>query len=644
MLKIQTVYYIFEAKPKIMKVFFTAFFLMPFFLCAQEINDDFIFLNRSESIKIELENERFSITKDINKKGKYLTSNKLFFANEYIPFDSFHEIEAIEAYTLLPESGKKIPVDHIETKHEFDNGVFFSDQQIKSFVFPAVSKGAETVLKYKQRIKDPHFLGSFRFGSYAPTKTASLEIEFPKNVEIGYKTFHTDGYDIVFEKKETPKSYIYSWRGDNIKDFRKEENSLSPSYYIPHIILYIKEYQGKKGSVPVLSSVSDLYAWYRSLIKQISKQELKTVYKTAEMLAAAQTKKSDKAKAIFNWVQNNITYIAFEDGLGGFIPRNAETVCTKRYGDCKDMANLLYEMLNHVEIEAYHAWIGTRERPYLYDEVPTPIADNHMITAAIIENDTIFLDATDSYVPYGMPSAFTQGKEALIGIDDENFIIKKVPISNAKKSKTLVNTELILLNDAVSAHQKRIFTGYEKVDFISDYTYNKDTKTNEEYLNTTLKLGNNKTAYTNIKLSDLEDRTNTLLLSFDLTLKNYAKNIAGRVFLNLNLDRSLAESDVDIEKQRYAKKIDYHFEKTFQTAVKIPEGYEALKLPEKQSFDSPEYGFEIAYEIIGDQVVMNKHIYVKTLVIDNNEFSKWNQFIKSLVKAYKKSITLKKKL
>ncbi|XLS27585.1 DUF3857 domain-containing protein [Flavobacteriaceae bacterium M23B6Z8] len=625
-----------------MKAFYLFFLLIPFSLISQEGTDDFIFLNRSEAIKVELKKDKFSIKKDVFEKAKYLTSNKLFYANEFIHFDSFTDIEDIQAYTVLPGTGKKVTVDHIETKHEFDNGIFFSDQQSKNFVFPAVTKGAETVLAYTELIKDPHFLGSFRFGTYVPTKEASLKIEFPKNVEVGFKAFHLESYDITFEKKETADSYIYSWYGRDIKDFRKEEKSLSPSYYIPHIILYIKNYESKNGKVPVLSNSTDLYNWYRSLINQISKEELKTVHKTAETLAALHTTKSEQAKAIFNWVQDNITYVAFEDGLGGFVPRNAETVCTKRYGDCKDMANLLYEMLNHVGIEAYHAWIGTRDRPYSYEQVPTPIVDNHMITAAIIENDTIFLDATDSYVPYGMPSAFTQGKEALIGIDDTNYVIKKVPVSPAEQSLTKVTTELTFKNDMWYAKQKRTLTGYEKVEFINDYTYMKDTKTNEEYLNTSLKLGNNKTAYNNINLSDLEDRTNALELTFNLQLQNYSKSIAGKVFLNMNLDRSLSESDIDPDKQRYAKKIDYYQEKQFETVLNIPEGYEALKLPEKQSFESPAYGFEITYSLQENKVIMKKHIYVKTLVIDKEDFENWNTFIKSLVKAYKKSITLKK--
>ena len=44
-------------------------------------------------------------------------------------------------------------------------------------------------------------------------------------------------------------------------------------------------------------------------------------------------------------LQNNINYVAFEDGLGGFIPRGAASVCDKRYGDCKDKSLLLVTLL-----------------------------------------------------------------------------------------------------------------------------------------------------------------------------------------------------------------------------------------------------------------------------------------------------------
>ncbi len=43
------------------------------------------------------------------------------------------------------------------------------------------------------------------------------------------------------------------------------------------------------------------------------------------------------------------------DGLGGFVPRDASSVCSKRYGDCKDKAVIVTAMMREAGFEA---WVG----------------------------------------------------------------------------------------------------------------------------------------------------------------------------------------------------------------------------------------------------------------------------------------------
>jgi len=617
----------------------------PLLVISQDFsNEDYIYLKRHEYIKIKLINKQFDITKNISEQAKYLTAKKLYFANESIGFDSFTSIENIDAYTLLPSTNTKVKVDYIETKREFDNGIFYSDQESKSFTFPAVTKGAETNLSYNEVLKDPRFLGIFRFGTFVPTKSAKLSIEFPKNVTIGYIDFNTKDYPIAFKKESHEDTNIYTWSIENIKGFQGEDKSESALYFLPHIIIYIKSYEQNGKTFNVLNDVSDLYKWYASLVKQIDEKSLDNVHTTAKDLTKNLTTQREKAESIFNWVQDNITYVAFEDGLGGFIPRSASSVCDKRYGDCKDMANLLYEMLNYSGIESYRTWIGTRDRPYSYFDVPTPMVDNHMINTAIIDNDTIFLDATDSYVPFGMPSAFTQTKEALLGIDPNTFKVIKVPIQNVDKSATIVNSVFTLENNTLKVSEQRVLTGYEKVDFISDYTYKKDDKTEEEYLNTTLTLGNNKTSYSNISKENFDNKIKPLILKYDLAINNYAKSVANKVYINLNIDRVLSKSKVDIETRKYNKKVDHKFKKEFVTTFKIPEGYKVNYVPKNLQFENPDYGYKISYSQNNNEIIQSKTIYINTLSVKKNNFETWNAFIKSLTKAYKKSIIIEQDL
>ncbi|MCB0462883.1 MAG: DUF3857 domain-containing protein [Flavobacteriaceae bacterium] len=617
--------------------------LFPFLMFSQNFSgEDFIYLKRHEHIDIKLNKGNFDITKSFSEQGKFLTANKLYFANESIGFDGFSAIEDIKAYTYLPEENKKIEVDYIETKRAFDNGIFYSDQESKTFTFPAVKAGAEIHLEYKEIVKDPRFLGLFRFGTFVPTESTKLSIEFPKNVSIGYIDFNTQDYPINFKEEIKGNNKTYTWTVNNMKGFQGEAQSESVLYYLPHIILYIKNYEDNGKTNNILNDVNDLYQWYSTLVDSIDENNLEKVHAVAKDITKSISSKREKAEAIFNWVQDNITYVAFEDGLGGFIPRSASSVCDKRYGDCKDMANLLYEMLNHVGIESYRTWIGTRDRPYSYWEVPTPIVDNHMINTVIIENDTIFLDATDSYVPFGMPSAFTQTKEALLGIDKDSFKVIKVPVQDMDKSVSEIHSIITLEDDLVKVDETRSLTGYEKVDFISDYTYKKGDKTEEEYLNTTLAIGNNKTNYINITKTNFDNKNTPLVLKYNLNIDSYAKSVANKTFINLDIDRTLSQSKIDIEDRKFSKKIDHKFKKKFVTTFKIPEGYRSIDIPEELVYDNEKFGFKISYSKEGNVITQHKLIYVNTLSVDNSEFETWNDFIQSLTRAYKKSITIER--
>lgn len=621
--------------------YFFFFFLVPVFCWSQDFSDeDYIYLKRHEHIKIDLKNDTFDIVQDITEQGKFISSKNLYYANEAIHYSGFSEIKDIEAYTYIPSTDKKIEVDYIETKQEFDNMVFYSDDAYKSFIFPAVAKGAETYLNYKRIIKEPRFLGGFNFAIHIPTKSAQLSVEFPKNVEIGYVEFNTDAIDLNFTKEETKTSYIYTWIANNTEGFEGEDDSEAAMYYLPHILLYIKNYESDNKTINVLNDLSDLYAWYVSLVDQVDTNKLEEVYKITDEITRGLTSKKEKARAIFEWVQNNINYIAFGDGYGGFIPAGAASTCETRYGDCKAMSNLLYEMLNHVDIKAYRTWIGSRNKPYSYHKVPTTSVDDHMITTALIENDTIFLDATDSYVPFGMPSAFIQTKEALMGIDNDNFKIIKVPAQNTNKNVTNITSNIRLENGIVKVSEKRSLKGYDKVEFVSDYIYKKDSKTEEEYLNTTLALGNNKTNYNNITKTNFDNKSNPLILEYDLDIDSYIKTIGDKIYINLNIDRSLSKSDIEIKGRKYSKKIDYQFEKHFTTNFQIPEGYTASYVPDEMTFEDSNYGFKISYESKENMIIQTKSIYIKTLSVKKEDFENWNSFIKKLRKAYKKSIIL----
>src|SRR5690606_7430592 len=100
----------------------------------------------------------------------------------------------------------------------------------------------------------------------------------------------------------------------------------------------------------------------------LNKQNSDELVEIVKKIQAQSRDKRELVRNIFYWVQSNVRYIAFEQGMRGLIPHSGTYVCEKRYGDCKDMANLIVDMLATAGVEAHHTWIGTRGLAYRYTE------------------------------------------------------------------------------------------------------------------------------------------------------------------------------------------------------------------------------------------------------------------------------------
>ncbi len=102
----------------------------------------------------------------------------------------------------------------------------------------------------------------------------------------------------------------------------------------------------------------------------------------------------ERAKAALNFVQSNVRYLGLEMGYGAYRPRPPELVWQRRFGDCKDKAFLLVQMLRDLGIDAYPALVNTGWENGITDFLPSPTAFNHVIVCAEIEGVHYWMDPT----------------------------------------------------------------------------------------------------------------------------------------------------------------------------------------------------------------------------------------------------------
>jgi hypothetical protein len=349
----------------------------------------------------------------------------------------------------------------------------------------------------------------------------------------------------------------------------------------------------------------------------------------------------EKARRIYKWVQKNIKYVAFEEGMEGFVPREASLVCNRRFGDCKDMASILTIMLNHAGVPAYYTWIGSRALPYDYTDVHLPITDNHMISTIKLDTGYVFLDGTDSYCVFGAPSGHIQGKQALVGINENEYKIIRVPEYPKEKSQLVDTTYLDLTDKAISGSVSINMTGYYATDMYATMNYTNE-KDREKYMRGYFNRGSNK-----FRLSKYDiprtDNPNTFRLTGQFELQDYGKKIADEWYLNLNLFKFYEHQEIDYPKRDIPIEREFKGTSKYVTILNIPEGYKVSYLPESKSFHNDVWGFDITYEQKKDQVVMTQSFENNHLLLQPDKFPSWNKVLENLFPLYKETISLSKK-
>lgn len=412
-------------------------------------------------------------------------------------------------------------------------------------------------------------------------------------------------------------------------------------YFIPHIVLYIESYHTKVGKQNLLSSLDDLHYWYYSLVKDVNTQDNSSLKPIVDSLVADAKTDLEKVKIIYDWVQNNIKYIAFEAGYGGFVPREAIDIADKRYGDCKDMSSVITEMLKLAKVKADLTWIGTRDIPYTYEEVFTPNVDNHMIASYTDKDGEIyFLDATSSYTPFGTVSEFIQGKQAMISTGNGEYKIVNVPITPAIKNHVYDSAYIILQEDLIIGNAYLSMTGYPKVDY--NYFYpSKTEKEKREYVKDAFKKGNNKFIVKKLRDNNFENKDKASIIEYDFEIANYTNKSDDEVYINLHLDKYLKSGS--FEKERTLPyDAEFKFINKQIVDFKIPEGFAVQYLPKNDSYRNDDFGFSITYQQEGQTVKLVSEFLMDALVVEPEKFKDWNEMIKRLNKNYSEVLIIKK--
>ncbi|MDF2434412.1 MAG: hypothetical protein JWP44_4043 [Mucilaginibacter sp.] len=429
----------------------------------------------------------------------------------------------------------------------------------------------------------------------------------------------------------------YSWRVSNLKAIKLEKNSLSWRI-LPRIDFAANsfEYYGIPGSINTWQNYGK---WQRTLNADVCTLDPPRVDEIRKMTADIKTDK-EKAKFLYNYLQQNMRYVYVQLGIGGLKPFPAMFVDQKKYGDCKALSNYMVAMLKAVNIPAYYAKVraGTNEEPSNFS-FPFDMS-NHIIVCIPFKGDTTWLECTNNTQQFGKLGSFTENRNALLITEDGGKLVN-TPRSTMQDNQFNGEVHIALDEDGgAKAQIKMLGTGEYRDEFIG-LAYGKTDK-QKEYLLRSLEIKQPST----FDLTSGKDIDGTKEFDLDLEFDKFCDIKTGdKQFYRPGAFMLWDETIPVLEK----RKSDYYFahplQKACVTTIDLPQGFEVETLPVNQSlkFTYGNYEVKYVYDAAKNQVVSTAKFNLTNHVIPAAKYAEMQQYLDAVAKAQNKKLVIRRK-
>jgi hypothetical protein len=343
--------------------------------------------------------------------------------------DPDHRITSIHGW-CIPATGKDFEVKEKEMQErgyaDVEGGELFSDLRVKVMNIPAAEPG--NIIGYEvEQEQRPHVLqDEWFFQRQVPVANAQYTLQLPPAWE--YKAVWVNHADMP---ATAVGSNQWQWQLKDLPEIKPEEE-MPPWKGVAGLMIVSSIPPG--GSMHGFLTWSEMGVWYSGLIQGRRDASPEIKQKVAE-LTAQKSSALDKMRALAEFMQKDIRYVAITLGIGGVQPHPARDVFSHRYGDCKDKATLLSVMLKEAGIDSYYVIINTErggvtpatpphigafDHAILAIRLPAGIADPSLV--ATIQNPKLgrllFFDPTDELTPFGELRGPLQANYALLVTPD----------------------------------------------------------------------------------------------------------------------------------------------------------------------------------------------------------------------------------
>lgn len=579
-------------------------------------------------------NKNLSFTEKVHKVITILNKN----ANEqaiYYGYESKEMSSVLKSGKVYDENGvlfKKIKKSDLNTIGEYSQ--FITDVKA-DYYNPEISKYPYTV-EYEYETKYDYLLYLPEFNPYQDYNiavlNASYKIQVPESCGV---RFYNQNNTWKPTNEINEKVSTYTFKINNKPCINEEANAPVFDKIAPRIIVAPNQisYYGYKSK---FENWNDFGKWIIQLNNQRDSLPL-DIKEKMQLYKIKYPNSIERAKVIYNWMQDNTRYYSIQLGLGGFQPMKTLDVNKNKYGDCKALSFFTKTLFKEAGIDAYYTLVNAGKNKGIIKDFPAN-QFNHVIVCLPMEKDTIWLECTDQKISFGYLGTFTDDRDVLV-INEKPFITHTKIYTIHDNVKTI--SANILMSEQKTVQGNMVYTtkGLQtEALYKADYLPSKQLQ--QKYLYELFNVNN--LEILNYTIDNDKSIMPQKILSSNFEISNYATKIGSKIVFQPNIFSKYYDK-IKIDTNRVLPiEQEENFTEIDSITFTLPKNY-FVENNSDYHVDAKfgNYTMQINFNKLNNTILYTRKLVINKGIFAATEQNEYVGFIKNIISADNTKILLK---
>ena len=558
-------------------------------------------------------------------------------ADSFERYDPMTKIKKAEAviYNPLGQEIKKFKKKDFKDRSGYDGFSLIGDDRMIYFEHIPVEYPYTIVYESEIETKNSAFIRPWIpiVNYHLSVEKSSYTIQNPEKIQLRTKENAFDGFPIEIKKSDQEISYVLS----KVRALKKEYKS--PSFI--ELVPIGRVTLGNFSLVNVEGTANDWKTFgqwqYANLVSGRDQLPESTIKKVSALLTDTDSDK-EKAKRIYEYVQDKTRYISVQLGIGGWMPMQAEDVDRLGYGDCKALTNYTKALLDSQGIESYYTVVYGDSDKRDIDLDFASMQGNHVILNIPDGEEDIWLECTSQTAPFNFIGDFTDDRNVLV-IKPDGGEIKRTrkykPEENTLHTKATIN---IQSDASMEAEITSISNGLQY-----DWRYLtklKPSKDQELYYKEYWDYINN----LSILSLELEDNKNTIEYTerVKVMARNYGTKAGSRLLIRPNTFNRVKNKMPKYTDRKTSLVIARGYTDSDEYIINLPDGYSVSKTPDRKVLETifGNYSYHVE-KMTMSQLKFTRKLEINDGTYPKEKYEEYRQFMSEIRNIDNSKIVLK---